>query len=120
MALRKSKSSIPEITEIFKQQGVERVILFGSYAYGNPSVDSDIDLMIVVPSDTIPASHREKMEIYLHYNQFIKNFRKKVPIDLIVYTRATFEKFIQLNGMFSQEITDKGIVLYETNNKGVA
>jgi predicted nucleotidyltransferase len=111
---------ISEITEIFKQQGVERVILFGSHAYGNPSDDSDIDLMIVVPLETSPSTHREKMDLYLHYNQFIKAFRKIVPIDLIVYTRATYERFIELDSLFSKEITNRGIVLYENNNKGVA
>lgn len=111
---------ISEITEIFKQQGVERVILFGSHAHGNPSDDSDIDLMIVVPLETSPSTHREKMELYLHYNQFIKTFRKVVPIDLIVYTKATYERFIELDSMFSKEITNRGIVLYENNIKGVA
>jgi uncharacterized protein len=111
---------ISEITDIFKEQGVDRIVLFGSYAYGNPSPESDIDLMIVVPLDTSPSSHREKMDLYLHYNQFIKDFRKIIPIDLIVYTKDTYDKFINLNSMFSKEITNRGIVLYENNNKGVA
>lgn len=111
---------ISEITDIFKQQGIERVILFGSHAYGNPTDDSDIDLIIIAPLDTFPSTHREKMDLYLHYNQFIKSFRKIIPIDLIVYTKATYEKFIELNSMFSKEITNRGIVLYENNNKGVA
>lgn len=115
-----TKKIISEITEIFKQQGVDRVILFGSYAYGNPSLDSDIDLMIVVPLDTLPSTHREKMDLYLYYNQFIKKFRKIVPIDLIVYTKATYEKFIELDSMFSREITSQGIILYEANNQRVA
>jgi hypothetical protein len=71
--------------------------------------------MIFVPSDTILAAHREKMEVYLHHNRFIKDFRKEVPIHLIVHTSAAFEKFLPPNGMFSQEITNKGIVLYPTN-----
>ena len=115
-----TRKIISEITEIFKQQGVERVILFGSHAYGNPTDDSDIDLIIVAPLDTSPSTYREKMDLYLHYNQFIKSFRKIIPIDLIVYTRATYEKFIELNSMFSKEITNRGIILYENNNKVVA
>jgi len=43
-----TRKIISEITEIFIQQGVDRVILFGSHAYGNTSNDSDIDLVIVV------------------------------------------------------------------------
>lgn len=115
-----ARQIISEITDVFKQQGVERVILFGSYAYGNPSSDSDIDLMIVVPTDTIPSTHREKMDLYLYYNQFIKEFRKLIPIDLIVYTKATYQKFIEMDSMFSREIQKEGIILYEANNKGVA
>ena len=95
------------------------MILFGSHAYGNPKDDSDIDLIIVAPLDTSPSTYRENMDLYLHYNQFIKGFRKIILIDLIVYTRATFERFVELNSMFSREITNRGITLYENNNKGV-
>ena len=115
-----TQTIISEITEIFKQQGIERVILFGSHAYGNPTDDSDIDLIIIAPTDTFPSTYREKMDLYLHYNQFIKSFRKIIPIDLIVYTRSTYEKFIQLDSIFSKEITNRGIILYENNHKGVA
>lgn len=111
---------ISEITEIYKQQGIEKVILFGSHAYGTPTDDSDIDLIIIAPLDTSPSTYREKMDLYLHYNQFIKSYRKIIPIDLIVYTKATYKKFIALDSMFSKEITNQGIVLYENNNKGVA
>ena len=111
---------IVEITERFKQQGVEQIILFGSYAHGNPTPESDIDLIVVVPGDTIPSTHREKMELYLHYNKFIKELRKIIPIDLLVYNRATYTKLVELDSMFSREITNNGIVLYEAGNQRVA
>jgi len=115
-----TKTIIEEITNIYKQVGVERIILFGSQAYGIPTSDSDIDLIIVVPYDKIPSTHREKMDIYLYYNQFIKKYKKIIPIDLIVYTIPAFNKFKELNSSFSQEVINKGIILYEANNKGVA
>jgi len=111
---------ISDITEALVRQGVERIVLFGSCASGNPTSDSDIDLMIVVPVDSFPKTHREKMDLHLQYNQVIKDFRKLIPIDLIVHTRATFRQFIQMESMFSKEITNNGIILYESNNKGVA
>lgn len=43
-----------------KQAILERVILFGGYAYGNPTEDSDIDLYVVTKDDFVPASSREK------------------------------------------------------------
>jgi predicted nucleotidyltransferase len=111
---------ISEITEIYRQQGVVRVILFGSYAYGNPRADSDIDLMIVVPLETLPSTHREKVDLYLLYDQFIKHLRSIIPIDLIIYTKAAYDKFIELGSVFSQEITNHGVILYENNIKGLA
>jgi len=104
---------ISEITEIYKQQGVVRVILFGSYAYGNPTAESDIDLMIVVPLETLPSTHRERVDLYLLYNQFIKHLRSVIPIDLVIYTMAAYEKFIELGSVFSKEITNHGVILYE-------
>jgi predicted nucleotidyltransferase len=38
---------LPEITAILKQYGSEKIILFGSYAYGKPTKDSDIDLLVI-------------------------------------------------------------------------
>jgi predicted nucleotidyltransferase len=111
---------IDKITGIFKQNGVDRVILFGSHATGNPSSESDIDLIVVVPGNSIPATHREKMELYLHYNKLIKELRKIIPIDLLVFTRAAYLKFIELDSLFSREITSNGIVLYEAGNQRVA
>ncbi|MEI8113248.1 MAG: nucleotidyltransferase domain-containing protein [Bacteroidia bacterium] len=104
---------ISEIAEIYKQQGVVRVILFGSYAYGNPTAESDIDLMIVVPLETLPSTHRERVDLYLLYNQFIKHLRSFIPIDLVIYTMAAYEKFIELGSVFSKEITNRGVILYE-------
>ena len=105
---------ISEITEIYKQQGVVRVILFGSYAYGNPTAESDIDLMIVVSLETSPSTHWEKADLYLLYNQFINHLRSVIPINLIIYTKAAYERFIELDSVFSKEITNHGVILYET------
>lgn len=59
-----------------------KIILFGSYAYGKPEKDSDIDL--------------------------------------IVYTYPLYNKFLSKGSMFSREINQKGIVLYERNYERVA
>ncbi len=51
--------AISEIEEfgqrIGRQFGAERVILFGSYAQGTPSTDSDIDLLVIVDTSLSPS-----------------------------------------------------------------
>jgi len=39
-----------------------------------------------------------------------------IPIDLIVYTKPMYNKFNELGSLFSKEISQKGIVLYESDN----
>jgi uncharacterized protein len=97
-----------------------KVILFGSYAYGIPTTESDIDIVIVAPTLREPTTHREKMELYLHYNQLVKKYKSIIPIDLVVYTSFEYEKLLTMNSIFSKELENKGVLLYEADNKGVA
>lgn len=100
-----------EIIERLKPIKPERVVLFGSYAQGTPTDDSDIDLYVVTRDDFIPQSWKEKNDIYLKVSQHIRDLRRQVPIDLIVHTKKMHEKFIRLNSYFSREINQGGIRL---------
>jgi predicted nucleotidyltransferase len=104
----------------FKTVGVDKIILFGSRARGNASENSDIDLIVIAPQNNIPSGFREKMDLYLTYNQHIKTFKAEVPIDLIVYTRAGFKKLLEMDSLFVRDILKTGKILYEANNQGVA
>ena len=97
-----------DILERLMPLGLERVILFGSFANGTATDSSDIDLYVVTHDDTIPASWKEKKELYLRVSRRIRDLRSQVPIDLIVHTRSMHEKFMQLNGYLAREITQKG------------
>ena len=54
-----------EIVERLRPLDPERVILFGSYAHGNPTEDSDIDLYVVTKDEFVPRSFREKADLRL-------------------------------------------------------
>lgn len=90
-----------------------KVILFGSFAYGSPESESDIDLIVVTDDDYMPENYKENMQNYLKVSSLIRDIKKRVSVDLIVHTRPMHEKFIQLNSMFSREVMKKGEVLYE-------
>lgn len=100
-----------DIVRRLKPLDLDRIILFGSYAYGNPNEDSDIDLYVVTKDEFIPQSFKENMDIKLKVSRAIRDLRTKVAIDLIVHTKTMSEKFIQLNSSFSRELHSKGIVL---------
>lgn len=105
-----------QLIERLKPLNPEKVILFGSYAYGEPSKDSDIDLIVVTDDDIMPSNFDEKMQVYLKVSNALTDIRRSVPIDLIVHTKPMHKRFIELNNIFYREIAEKGIVLYERNN----
>ena len=104
------------IVRELKPLGIERVILFGSFAYGSPTVDSDIDLLVVTSDDFIPRSFSEKKAIILRVNNALSFIRDSYPLDIIVHTRPMYQAFLLLDSAFQREISSKGIVLYEKDN----
>jgi uncharacterized protein len=107
---------IEEITLVLMSEGAEKIILFGSYAYGNPDDQSDLDLLVVSPDDFIPETNHDKMVLHHRYNSRIKKFREQIPIDLMVYTKAMYNRLMLSPNMFFREISQKGKILYETIN----
>ena len=81
----------------------ERVILFGSYAYGEPTPDSDIDLMVVMHHDGVAARKAADIRLVLPDN---------VPIDVIVRSPERLAERLRMNDVFMREIVEKGRVLY--------
>ncbi|MDP3432446.1 MAG: nucleotidyltransferase domain-containing protein, partial [Bacteroidota bacterium] len=74
-----------EIIEFLRPIDPEKVILFGSYAYGTPDADSDIDLYIVTKENIIPETFEENLQIKKRVYQALDKFRKKYASDIIVH-----------------------------------
>ncbi len=85
----------------------EKIILFGSYAYGNPSEDSDLDLLVVLPF--------EGRAIYKSL-EILQMVHPTLPIDLIVRTPEQLATRLALHDFFLQEVVKKGKVLYEASH----
>jgi predicted nucleotidyltransferase len=82
----------------------EKVILFGSHAYGEPDRDSDVDLMVIM--QTGERAMRKAAEISASIDH-------PFPIDILVRTPEQIRERIELGDGFIQEIITKGVVLYE-------
>ncbi|MEA2011901.1 MAG: nucleotidyltransferase domain-containing protein [Verrucomicrobiota bacterium] len=90
-----------------------KVILFGSYAYGSPKEESDIDLYVVTKDDFIPKDYQEKRQLVRRVSKQIESLREKIAIDLLVHTKAMNEKFYKMKSSFANEIESKGEIIYE-------
>ncbi len=100
-----------EIIEFLRPIDPEKVILFGSFAYGIPNIDSDIDLYIVTKENIIPQNFEENFQVKKRVYRALDKFRKKYAADIIVHTLPVHHKFLALGSSFSKEIMQKGIIL---------
>ncbi len=88
----------------------QKVILFGSYAGGTPTADSDVDLLVTMetplPNVEQAVAIRKAVEI-------------PFPTDLLVRTPQQIADRLALGDVFMREVVTKGIVLYEAADAGV-
>ena len=85
--------------------GIERIILFGSYAAGNPNDDSDLDLFVIKETD-LPRPQRTVQVRKMLYGSMI-------PIDLIVYTPKEIDESKENKFSFVYKVLNTGKTLYE-------
>ena len=100
----KIKDLCRQIVEGFNPQ---KIILFGSHAYGKPTVDSDVDLLVIMPFEG--RNSQKAIEIR-------GKIKTALPLDLLVRTSEQVKERIAMEDFFMREIAEKGKVLYETDN----
>ena len=83
----------------------KKIILFGSYAYGQPGPDSDVDLLVVMETQARPAQRIATVSVLLSPRPF--------PVDVIVRTPAELARDLRRLDPFMHEVVEKGRVLYE-------
>lgn len=85
----------------------EKIILFGSYAYGIPSPDSDVDLLVIMETSASPA------ERYLTVSRLLRP--RPFPVDILVKTPDEIRRALDQGDFFIREIITQGLILYEQN-----
>jgi uncharacterized protein len=98
---------VRQVVERFRPQ---RVILFGSHAYGKPHEDSDVDLLVIMPS-------RRGVNWHDRIRWVIPT---PFPMDLLVRTPEYVAKRLELGDWFFRDILEQGIVLHDAVNARVA
>ena len=115
--MKETSKELTLILERLKKLNPYKVILFGSFAYGRPDRNSDVDLIVVTNEEYFPANYQEKSDLYLKVSNALTDVAGKIPIDLIVYTKSMYRKFVEMGSLFSKEVTQKGVILYETDHE---
>jgi predicted nucleotidyltransferase len=92
-----------QIAERFRP---EKIILFGSYAYGTPHTESDVDLLVIMPARNVVD---QSIRIGLA-------FERPFSFDLIVRTPRQVERGLREDDWFLREVMEKGWKLYEAPN----
>ena len=104
---------LSQILAALSSEPVEKVILFGSAASGQIGPDSDLDLLIVMDTDYLPRTYQERMEYRLEIQRKVRDIRKKVALDLLIFTRAEYKLVTQDMSSFMRDVHDLGKVIYE-------
>ena|ERR1041384_3154581 len=99
------RSLRPAIQRIVDALKPEKIILFGSYAYGKPNQHSDVDLLVVLKTKE-PLKERSWMVSRLL-------LPRPFPVDILVKTPKEIEKALKTGDFFLEEILTRGKVLYE-------
>lgn len=94
------------IERIVSELKPEKIILFGSYAYGNPTPDSDVDLLVIMKTKAKEIDRFVAVSNVLYPRQF--------PVDILVKTPREIDAESRKKGnFFLREILKRGKVLYE-------
>jgi uncharacterized protein len=92
------------VRQIAEQFHPERIILFGSYAYGTPDPESDVDLLVVMDTPIDVVDQALLIRRATHH---------PFAFDLLVRTPATLAQRLELGDFFLREITQRGKIVYE-------
>lgn len=99
-------SDIEQLSQaIAREFNPQKIVLFGSHAWGTPAPDSDVDMLVILPFEgkgwRMATAIREKVKVTF-------------PLDLIVRTEGQIADRLHKHGSFISEIVTKGRVLHES------
>ncbi len=108
IADEKVRKIISEIVEKLKEgYQPDKIILFGSYAYGEPTGDSDIDMLIIKDTD------KRQIDRWMEVRKLTRDPERKIPFSPLIYTKEEIEQRLKIGDFFIEEILENGVVVYE-------
>lgn len=106
MNKQKELRKLKAVTQkIIREYAPEKIILFGSYAWGIPTEDSDFDLLVVKKSKKNRLDRERELRMKLLGNHF-------PPLELLIYTPDELNKRVQIGDFFIKDILKRGKKMY--------
>lgn len=99
------KSLRPAIQKIVQELNPEKIVLFGSYAYGSPNPHSDVDLLVIMKTKASRKDRSWAVSRLLLPRPF--------PVDILVKTPREVKQGLEAGDFFLKEILTRGKVLYD-------
>lgn len=93
--------------KIVQEFSPKKILLFGSYAKGTQTPDSDVDLFLVMP---------HKGKAIMTSVQIRMKLRPAFPVDLIIRSPGSLQKRLEMGDVFLRDILKTGLILYEENH----
>ncbi len=104
--VEKTRKTICLVTDKLKESFfIEKIILFGSYTWGLPNEDSDIDILV---KDTEETPHRRNVNV----RKLVSSLRNGYGLDILDITPEELKSRLEIGDQFIQEIISRGEVLY--------
>lgn len=102
---KNSQAEIKKITrQLVKNYKPEKIILFGSFACGKPTKDSDVDILVI--KDTKKEHYSRIPEV----RSYLRNVNH--ALDILVMTPKEIVRRLRLGDFFIKSIINRGKVLY--------
>ena len=98
------------VHEIANRFHPQKVILFGSYAYGKPTENSDVDLLVVMETEGNPLHTAARISASVDH---------PFPLDILVIKPSDLVTALEEKNIFETEVMAKGVPLYEAKDYGV-
>ncbi|MGH7493133.1 MAG: nucleotidyltransferase domain-containing protein [bacterium] len=93
------------VQRLVQEFAPERIILFGSHAWGTPNAGSDVDLLVIVPFADLPPTRRATRAY-----RCLRGL--KIPTEIIVSTKDEIARYQSVHSSLSRKILSEGKVIY--------
>ncbi|MDR1811559.1 MAG: nucleotidyltransferase domain-containing protein [Candidatus Fibromonas sp.] len=107
-----SADIISRIVQSLMGLNVYKIILFGSYATGTATEDSDIDLVVILNTEEFAKTFDDRMDRRRPVSTALLEINYQFAMDIIVYSKGEFDYLKSKEDFFVREIEETGKQLY--------
>jgi len=109
----KNHTYINPLIEAIKPSDPYKIILFGSYANGTATENSDIDMVVILDNNDVARTYDERLRKRLYVNKLVRDINYEVALDILVYSREEYRIVKDCGNYLIREIEKTGKIVYE-------